>query len=94
MGEGGEFLRFLVRDFAAGQTRPRRARLVAGMLAEPKGAERAMRVHCDAAQLLARRVGLDKTVVDALGYAFERWDGRAIRTGWRVKPFRDRCASP
>jgi HD-GYP domain-containing protein (c-di-GMP phosphodiesterase class II) len=75
-GENREFLSYLVREFAAGQSSMRRARLVAGMLSDPGGPRRAFRIHCDAGQLLARQAGLDGAVVEALGGAFERWDGR------------------
>ncbi len=37
--------------------------------------------HCDAAQLLAARLGLGPAVVRALGQVFERWDKRGVPTG-------------
>jgi HD-GYP domain-containing protein (c-di-GMP phosphodiesterase class II)/DNA-binding CsgD family transcriptional regulator len=70
-----------VRSVAPDQPRVRRLGLVARGLADVKGAERALSMHCEVAVMLARRVGLEPSVVDALAHAYERWDGKGFPTG-------------
>jgi HD-GYP domain-containing protein (c-di-GMP phosphodiesterase class II) len=78
-GEAPEFLRYMLRDFAAGSPPLTRARLVAGALAEGTGhGKRTIAIHCEIAQMLAGRIGLQSSVAMAVGQIFERWDGRGI----------------
>jgi HD-GYP domain-containing protein (c-di-GMP phosphodiesterase class II)/DNA-binding CsgD family transcriptional regulator len=65
-----------VRSVAPGQPRMRRLRLVARTLADPKGGQRSLTTHCEVAVMLARRIDLVPSVVDALAHAYERWDGK------------------
>jgi response regulator RpfG family c-di-GMP phosphodiesterase/DNA-binding CsgD family transcriptional regulator len=78
MGSPPEQVKALVRATGAGLPLPRRVARVAAALADPKGAERSITAHCEAAQLLSRRLGVGQVVTDTLGVAFERWDGKGI----------------
>jgi HD-GYP domain-containing protein (c-di-GMP phosphodiesterase class II)/DNA-binding CsgD family transcriptional regulator len=44
-------------------------------------AAESMRAHCEVASMLAARLGLGRTVCDALRHAFERWDGQGFPDG-------------
>jgi HD-GYP domain-containing protein (c-di-GMP phosphodiesterase class II) len=81
MGSGREVMGRFVRSVAPGQPTLRRLRLVARALADSKGAERSLSTHCEVAVMLARRAGLEQPVVDALGHAYERWDGKGYPAG-------------
>ena len=70
-----------VRTTGAGQPPLRRLRLVAQGLADVKGMERALAMHCEVATMLAARAGLGPAVVQALGHAYERWDGKGYPAG-------------
>ena len=78
MGSGREMLGRFVRSVAPGQPPVRRLRLVARGLADPKGTERSLSTHCEVGAMLAERVGLAQSVVDALAHAYERWDGKGF----------------
>jgi HD-GYP domain-containing protein (c-di-GMP phosphodiesterase class II)/DNA-binding CsgD family transcriptional regulator len=76
MGGTGEVIGRVVRTVGAGQPPLRRARLVALMLADSKGAERSLATHCEVGAMLAGGIGLGAPVLDALAHAYERWDGK------------------
>lgn len=40
-----------------------------------------LEAHCEAAQRLGARLGLDSRVIEALGQLYERWDGKGIPRG-------------
>jgi HD-GYP domain-containing protein (c-di-GMP phosphodiesterase class II) len=79
MGETSEFMRYMVRHFAADRAAATRVRLFAGVMAggtrEPK---RSIALHCEVAQALAGRMGLPPSVGRDVGHVFERWDGRGL----------------
>jgi HD-GYP domain-containing protein (c-di-GMP phosphodiesterase class II) len=78
-GETAEFMRYMFGHFAEGSPPLSRVRLVAGALAEGAGhARRTIAVHCEIAQMLAGRIGLETGVAQAVGQIFERWDGKGI----------------
>jgi HD-GYP domain-containing protein (c-di-GMP phosphodiesterase class II) len=81
MGSGREVMGRFVRSVAPGQPSTRRLRLVARGLADPKVGERSLSTHCEVGAMLARRVGLEQPVVDALAHAYERWDGKGYPEG-------------
>jgi HD-GYP domain-containing protein (c-di-GMP phosphodiesterase class II) len=81
MGSSREILRTFMRSIAPGQAPVTRVRKVAHGLADTKGAERSLRAHCEVGAMLARRAGLRQSVVEALGHAYERWDGRGFPAG-------------
>lgn len=78
MGGPSEPLGWMLRHLASGRPPLDRARALITVVADTKGTERAIRAHCEVGQMLARRIGLGASVLDALGTAFERWDGK----GW------------
>ncbi|HEU5279667.1 MAG TPA: HD domain-containing phosphohydrolase [Gaiellaceae bacterium] len=81
MGSGREMLSRHVRSVAPGASRRRRLQLVAGGLADPKAGARSLATHCEVGMMLAGRIGLGHPVVNALGHAYERWDGKGHPAG-------------
>ncbi len=81
MGTAVEQVRALVATVGEGLPPARRVARVAAMLADPGGASRSLAAHCEAAQLLASRIGVGPGVVAALGRAYERWDGKGLPAG-------------
>jgi HD-GYP domain-containing protein (c-di-GMP phosphodiesterase class II) len=58
------------------------ARLVAqDLLTFPKLMQQEFAGFCEVAQLLAARLGFDKTLLRDLGQAYERWDGKGMPAG-------------
>jgi HD-GYP domain-containing protein (c-di-GMP phosphodiesterase class II)/DNA-binding CsgD family transcriptional regulator len=78
MGSGREIMGRHVRSVAPDQPRLQRLRLIARGLADPKAGGRGLSAHCEVGAMLARRVGLEQSVVDALAHAYERWDGKGF----------------
>jgi HD-GYP domain-containing protein (c-di-GMP phosphodiesterase class II) len=76
MGAPLEQARAMLRAAGAGQRMPRRLGSVAVAFTDLGGADRAIAMHCEAAQLLSRRMGVSEGITAALGQAFERWDGK------------------
>ena len=81
MGSTTEVLGTFVRSVAPGQPRRRRLGLIARGLADAKGMERSLSTHCEVGVMLARRIGLSQAVLEALAYAYERWDGKGFPAG-------------
>jgi HD-GYP domain-containing protein (c-di-GMP phosphodiesterase class II)/DNA-binding CsgD family transcriptional regulator len=77
MGSTGEAVRTLARAAGRGASWPRRA----GLLAEALAHSRSEVAHCEVGARLAERMGLGAGVVEALGHAYERWDGRGLPDG-------------
>jgi len=81
-GRPAEVLRFLLDQVGAGAPVLRRGALLAAALAEgPRRPRRTLAVHCEVAQRFADRLGLGAGVRRALGYVFERWDGKGFPAG-------------
>ena len=78
MGSPAEQLRGLVSATGAGGSPRHRAGALAAVLTDPKGAERSFSAHCEAAQLLASRLGVSDGVTAGLAHAYERWDGKGL----------------
>jgi len=78
MGSSTESLRWIVRHLAESDPPLPRARSVVRAVTDPKAAERAIRAHCEVGQILAGRIGLGDSVLHALGFTFERWDGKGV----------------
>lgn len=76
MGGSGEALRAMALTVGAGQSLPRRARLVTAALADPGGEAKSLSAHCEVGAMLAKRLGLVDQVVAAIQHAYERWDGK------------------
>ncbi len=81
MGGTSEVMGWMLRHLAEGQPPMARGRAVLGALADPKGAERSIRAHCEVGEMLARRIGLGGSVLRALGCTFEKWDGKGLPNG-------------
>lgn len=78
MGSAREQTLRHVRSVAPGQPQARRLRLVARSLADAGAPARSLSMHCEVAVMLAGRAELEQPVVDALGHAYERWDGKGF----------------
>lgn len=76
MGQQSEQLRWLLSHLGAGRPALERARLLFSALTDTGGIDRSIAAHCEAGQQLGGRLGMDADVVNALGLAFERWDGK------------------
>lgn len=76
MASAGEGMRYFVRHLAEDLPAARRAGRVARALSDPGWASRSSTGHCEVGARLARRLGLEERVCDALAHAFERWDGK------------------
>jgi HD-GYP domain-containing protein (c-di-GMP phosphodiesterase class II) len=81
MASAGEGMRYFVRHLAEDLPAARRAGRVVKALTDPGWAKRSSAGHCDVAAQLARRLGLNDRVCDALAHAFERWDGKGHPDG-------------
>ena len=81
MGSGREMMGRFVRSVGAGQRPVERVRLVARAVVDLRHGEQSLPTHCEVATLLAGRVGLGQSVVDALAHAYERWDGKGSPAG-------------
>lgn len=80
-GGPAENIKAMLEVVGAGQPPLRKARLLAGLVTDWDGDERLLGAHCEVASMLARRLGLDDTVVGALAHAYERWDGKGVPNG-------------
>jgi HD-GYP domain-containing protein (c-di-GMP phosphodiesterase class II) len=81
-GEPSEYLRFMLQHLGEGLPRATRAKLIARALAGgSKGARETIAATCEVAQLIAARLGLGERMVAALGYTFERHDGKGLPRG-------------
>jgi len=81
MASAGEAMRHFVRHLAEDLPAARRAGRVVMALGDPGWASRSAAGHCEVGARLARRLGLNVGVCDALGHAFERWDGKGHPDG-------------
>lgn len=78
----GPFLRAVLPALGPGLPAPRRAALVASFLATgPARMREGVRAHCEAAEMLAERLGLPAGTRGALASAFEQWNGRGFPNG-------------
>ncbi|HEY7073913.1 MAG TPA: HD domain-containing phosphohydrolase [Solirubrobacteraceae bacterium] len=79
-----QLLGFLARNAGAGRPALPRAAMFAGALAAgPRRPRAAFAAHCEVAQRLAPRFGVGERARAALGFVFERWDGRGYPAGAR-----------
>jgi HD-GYP domain-containing protein (c-di-GMP phosphodiesterase class II) len=83
MGTGGQIMRAMTSAIAPGAPVATKARLLAAAMAHPGAGAQSLATHCEVASMLARRLRLDDDVVDALGHAYERWDGKGEPSGLR-----------
>lgn len=79
-----EGMRHFVRHLAEDLPLHRRAGRVVRALSDPGSGERSLSGHCEVAARLGARLGLADGVCEALGHAYERWDGRGYPDGLRA----------
>jgi HD-GYP domain-containing protein (c-di-GMP phosphodiesterase class II) len=73
------FLRAVLPALGPGLPAQRRAALVASFLATgPARMREGVRAHCEAAEMLAMRLGLPAGIRAALGASFEQWNGHGF----------------
>ncbi len=76
---GLPYFRYVMSHVGSGQPPHRRAQLLLAMMLTPRARMAALiHSHCLSAGLMAGRIGLDPSVGDAVGCAFERWDGAGL----------------
>jgi HD-GYP domain-containing protein (c-di-GMP phosphodiesterase class II) len=80
-GSRNEALRAMVTAVGDGLPVHRRTRLIAAALTNPADDAGGLAAHCEVGAMLARRLGLDGRVIDALSHAYERWDGHGEPEG-------------
>ena len=84
---GLPYMKFMMSNVAKGEPLPQRLKVMTKMMGgRPEGDAPSEQVevqhgHCVAAGLLAAELRLPKPVQEALGNAFERWDGKGGPTG-------------
>lgn len=79
-----EVVEDMLRHAGAGRQPWERIRTVASALvAGPEVPRRLFRASCEVAQQLARQLGLEGSLSNALDQTFERWDGRGFPQGKR-----------
>jgi HD-GYP domain-containing protein (c-di-GMP phosphodiesterase class II) len=81
MAPPGESIRHFVGHLAEDLPVRRRVARVVRALSDPGADRRSSSGHCEVAARLARRIGLDDAVCEALAHAFERWDGKGHPAG-------------
>lgn len=81
-GEIQEFMGHMFKHLGEGLPAAKRAKLFAGMLVggAKKGKE-TIETTCEVAQMMASRLGLGPSLVSALGYAFENFNGKGMPRG-------------
>ncbi len=68
----------LMRNLGRGEPMPKRAAVTLAALRE---GDTGLAAHCEVATMLATRLGLHGSVIDALRAAYERWDGKGAPAG-------------
>jgi HD-GYP domain-containing protein (c-di-GMP phosphodiesterase class II)/DNA-binding CsgD family transcriptional regulator len=77
-GGTAEGMRALVTAIGPGEGAVRRLRMVGAALLDPGAVTDSLRMHCEVAGMLARRLELEANTVRALEHAYERWDGKGL----------------
>ena len=81
-GSTGEVMSHMVRHLGEGFPVTTRVRLVAGAFAAgPKLASETIKASCEVARMTATRLGLGPSLVRALGYGGEYWNGKGMPDG-------------
>jgi HD-GYP domain-containing protein (c-di-GMP phosphodiesterase class II) len=77
-----ELLGFLRTNAGAGRTGPTRAAaFLAALAAGSRRPRAAFAQHCEVAELIAGRLGVQDGAAHALAFVFERWDGKGLPAG-------------
>jgi HD-GYP domain-containing protein (c-di-GMP phosphodiesterase class II)/DNA-binding CsgD family transcriptional regulator len=81
-GSQADAMSHIVRHLGEGLPVTDRVRLVAGaFVAGPKQASETIKASCEVARMIAARLGLGASLVRALGYAGEYWNGKGMPDG-------------
>jgi HD-GYP domain-containing protein (c-di-GMP phosphodiesterase class II)/DNA-binding CsgD family transcriptional regulator len=81
-GGPSDYVRFMVKQIGAGLPATTRATMVARALATAsRSSQRSVATTCEVAQMIAARLDLAPSVARALGYTFERHDGKGLPSG-------------
>ena len=81
---GLPYFRFLAANIGRGEPLTQRLTSIATLFVNARGnMSQLIHSHCTSAALLADRMGLGSGVQDALGFSFERYDGRGLPGGVR-----------
>jgi HD-GYP domain-containing protein (c-di-GMP phosphodiesterase class II) len=81
---GAAYLLFILRRTGSHQPVPRRTRQLLTLMTAPRSQMTTLiHSHCLSAGLMAEHIGLDRRVVEAVGCAYERWDGSGLPEGRR-----------
>ncbi|HEV7195325.1 MAG TPA: HD domain-containing phosphohydrolase, partial [Pedococcus sp.] len=81
---GLPYLRYLLHHAGSGQSLTRRTQMQLTLMLAPRTRMATLiHSHCLSAGLMAQRIGLDRTVAEAVECAFERWDGTGLPGGRR-----------
>lgn len=78
MGSVADVLREIVAHAGEGRVAAHRVAAVISAVAAGRHMGDHLDAGCEVAQLLAERLGMGSAIVDALGFAFERWDGKGF----------------
>jgi len=75
-GDPEAFGRWVQQSFATDRPAGEREELLSKLFAyTPEARREALAGHCEVAQMLGRRLGVSRSVVEGLDYVYERWDG-------------------
>jgi hypothetical protein len=81
---GLPYLTYLIQRTGSHQPLPRRTQLLLTLLLSPRTQMATLiHSHCLFAGLMAERIGLDRSVGEAVESGFERWDGSGLPRGRR-----------
>lgn len=81
-GAPSDAMGYMVRHLGEGLPVTKRVRVVAGaMAAGPKYASTVIAASCEVARMIASRFDLSTSVVHALGYSGESWNGKGMPNG-------------
>ena len=79
---GLPYMRYLLERTGSNASLSRRTRMLTILLLAPRARMAALiHSHCLSAGLMAERIGLERTVGEAVECAFERWDGSGLPGG-------------
>jgi len=79
---GLPYLAYLLRRTGSSQPLPTRTRLLLTLLLTPRTRMAALiHSHCQSAGMMAERIGLERSVSEAVASGFERWDGNGLPEG-------------
>ena len=83
-GDPQGFGRWVMESFATDRPPAEREQMLEKLFAyTPERRREALAGHCEVAQMLATRLGFSGSVVEGLGFVFERWDGTGAPNGVR-----------